>query len=141
MSIEWGVYPQESEMSMFVHDNTGTPSTVLAANLPFNVHVTWFVPKTEAAIIGGSFRIRTFAESIGPGPEKQIGGTLTVPAVPGKLQYDVHVLVGAGELLGEGEGAPPVSGMYKLASVLQHMNPNPNEVSGYCEDQIFLRTP
>jgi hypothetical protein len=128
-------------MGMLVHDNNGSASSVLVANLPFDVHVTWQVPVPEAAIIGGNFRVRVFAESIGPGPEKQIGGTLTVPAQPGKLQYEVHVQVGANELLGEGAGAPPVSGMYKLGAVLQHMNPGPNEVSGYSEGKVFLRQP
>ena len=41
----------------------------------------------------------------------------------------------------EGEGAPPISGMYKLVAVLQHMNPGPNESSGFAEGQVFLRTP
>jgi hypothetical protein len=139
--VEWGLYPGESSMGMFVHDNTATASSVLKASDDFFVHINWEVPASEAAIIGGNFRIRVFAESIGPGPEQQIGATLLVPAVPGQTSYTTHVRVPGGTLPGEGVGAPPVSGMYTLTSVLQHMNPGPNEVSGYCEDKVFLRTP
>jgi hypothetical protein len=142
MSIEWGTFPNQSAMSMFVHDNTGAPSSVLDANQPFNVHVSWQVPANIAAIIGGNFRIRVFAESIGPGQEKQVGATAVVAATPGQTSYDIHVLVNGGELQGEGAGAPAVSGMYKLVSVLQHLNPGPNTCSGHGEGpMIFLRTP
>lgn len=146
--ISWGVFAPESAMSMFVHDNDLTPpATVLDSGKAYLVHVSWEVPATQAAIIGGSFRVRAFAESIGPGQEQQIGATLTVPAVPNQVVYNVHIPVpgvGPGRLLGEGElfAGVPVSGMYKFASVLQHMNPGPNECSGYCENEvIFLRTP
>lgn len=140
-AIEWGVFPNESSMSMFVHDNTAAPSTVLDSGLPFAVHVSWVVPAPINSIIGGNFRVRVFAESMGPGPEQQIGPTRTVAAVPGQLNYNIHVDVPANELPGEGAGSPPVSGMYKLVAVLQHMNPGPNECSGFAEGQIFLRTP
>lgn len=145
--IEWGVFPNESAMNMFVHDNTTSPpTTVLKATAPFFVHVSWEVPAALAAIIGGSFRVRAYAESIGPGQEKQIGLTHIEPAVPGVTAYTIHIAVPAGpdRLLGEGEafGGVPVSGLYKMAAVLQHLNPGANECSGYAENEmIFLRTP
>ncbi len=143
MSIEWGVFPNQSAMSMFVHDSGAAPSTVLDAGLPFTVHVSWTVPAPINSIIGGNFRVRVYAESIGPGEEKEIGFKLEA-AVPNKLSYDIHIPVGAGTLKGEGElvGGVPVSGMYKFVAVLQHLNPGPNECSGYGEGpMIFLRTP
>jgi hypothetical protein len=147
MAIEWGVFPNESAMSMFVHDSGAAPSNVLDSGLPFSVHVSWVVPPPINSIIGGSFRVRVFAESIGPGQEKQIGAVVPlplVPAVPGQTTYDIHVDVAAGELQGEGElfGGVPVSGMYKLVCVLQHMNPTANECCGHGEGpMIQLRTP
>ena len=140
-AIEWGVFPNQSSMTMLVHDSGAAPSTVLDSGLPFAVHVAWVVPAPINTVIGGNFRIRVFAESMGPGPEQQIGQTLTVPAVPNQLNYNVHVNVPGNTLPGEGEGAPPISGMYKLVAVLQHMNPGPNESSGFAEGQVFLRTP
>lgn len=143
--IEWGTYPQASDMGMFAHDNTASPPTsVLAAGTQFFLHVYWEVPAAVAAVIGGAFRIRAFAESMGPGPEKQLGVTLDVPAVPNQTRYDVHVTVPAGTLPGEGElfNGVPVSGMYKFVSALQHLNPGPNRVSGYCDGPLVqLKTP
>lgn len=145
MAIEWGVFPNQSPMSMFIHDNTiSPPTTVLDAGTPFYVHVHWEVPAPLAAVIGGSFRVRSYAESMGPGQETQVGNTHTEPAVPGKTVYDIHIPVPGGFLRGEGEnfGGTPVSGMYKFVSVLQHMNPGPNECSGYADGpMVQLKTP
>ena len=145
MAIEWGIFPNQSNMNMFAHDNTATPpTTVLDAGTPIFLHVHWEVPAAIAAVIGGNFRIRTFAESVGPGQERQVGQTLTVPASPNQTSYDVHIVVPGGQLEGEGElfGGVPVSGMYKLVAVLQHMNPNPNECSGYADGPLIqLKTP
>ncbi|MCW5631700.1 MAG: hypothetical protein KIT17_00030 [Rubrivivax sp.] len=144
-AIEWGVYPQQSAMGMFAHDNTASPPTsILDASTPFFLHVYWEVPQPIASVAGGSFRIRAFAESMGPGQEKQLGATLTVPVVPNQTRYDVHITVPAGTLLGEGElfNGVPVSGIYKFVSALQHMNPGPNQVSGYCEGPLVqMKTP
>lgn len=143
--IEWGIFPNQSTMGMFAHDNTASPpTTVLDAGTPFLAHVYWEVPAAIAGVIGGNFRIRTFAESMGPGPDKQIGATLSVPAVPGQTRYDVHINVPAGTLPGEGElfNGAPVSGIYKLVAALQHMNPGANEVSGYCDGPLVqMKTP
>jgi hypothetical protein len=145
MSIEWGIFPVQSAMSMFAHDNTATPPTsILAANAPIFLHLTWEVPAAEAAIIGGNFRIRAFAESMGPGAEKQVGPTHTEPAVPNKTVYDIHIEVPANTLEGEGQlfNGVPVAGLYKLVGVLQHMNPGPNTCSGYADGPLVqLRAP
>lgn len=146
MAIEWGNYPQQSGMSMQVLDNTGSPpTTVLDTDQPFQVKVRWSVPAAEAAIIGGSFRIRVFAESMGPGQEKQVGATLVEPALPHKTDYEVTINGGMHELQGEGEltpGGERVAGLYRFTSVLQHLNPGPNKVSGYCDGPLVqFRTP
>jgi hypothetical protein len=144
MAIEWGVFPNQSSMSMFVHDNTAAPSTVLDAGEFFDVHVSWTVPPPINTIIGGNFRVRVYAESIGPGQEQQVGSTALVAAVPNQAGYDIHVRVPGGTLRGEGEvfNGQTVSGMYKLVAVLQHLNPNANECSGFGEGPLIqLRTP
>ena len=146
MGIEWAPLGFESDMSMEVRDNTLGETYVLDSNVPFNVSVRWDIPAPVVPTLGGSFRIRVYAESIGPGDEKQIGLTATVP-VTGAANYAAVIGVGAHELKGEGEssgvGTETVSGVYKLVAVLQHLNPGPNEVSGYAEATglIQMRTP
>ena len=122
-------------------DNTAAPSTVLDANEPFDVRVEWQVPAPINTLIGGSFRLRVFAESIGPGQEEQIGPTINVAAVPNQLDYLQDIAIPGDTLQGEGV-APLSSGVYKIVAVLQHLNGGENEVSGFAESPLVqLRTP
>lgn len=153
MPIEWPL-GLSSTMSMEVVDNTLAPVRVLDAAQPFTIRVTFSVPPPLDQLLGGSFQLRAFAESIGPGPEMQIGVPPPVPPNPvvllvngGLGVYTVAIPVSAGQLLGEGApfpgpGGVPVSGVYKLVVVLQHLNPAPTTVSGFAETSVrMFRTP
>lgn len=142
MSIEWGGLPFQSSMTNEVIDLGQVPHNVLDANEPFQVQVKWSVPAPLAPYLGGSFRLRAFAESIGPGPEQQIGATVVVAVVPGQVGYEATINVPGDTLPGEGAGAPAVSGVYKIVSVLQHLNGGATEGSGFAEGKrIQLRQP
>ena len=58
-------------------------------------------------------------ESIGPGPEAQVGPTVTVP-LNGGTTFSADIVVGANSL--PNNPAPPDSGVYKVATVLTHRN-------------------
>lgn len=142
MTIEWGGINLQSAMSNQVLDNTASPSTILDANVPFSVTVNWTVPAALAPFLGGSFRLRCYAESIGPGPEQQIGGTVNVPVVPGQQNYASSINVPGNTLPGEGAGVPPVSGLYKMVTVIQHINGGATEGSGFADQPVVqLRQP
>jgi hypothetical protein len=146
MGIQWSDLHLVSDMTMKVKDNDGDDSTVLEAALPFDVNLHWEIPATLAPSLGGNFRLRVYAESIGPGPETQIGPTMFPPVVGGQTSYDSVVTIPANSLPGEGatdSSGTIVSGVYKLIAVLQHLNPGPNDNSGYAESVtlIQLRTP
>lgn len=144
MAIEWPVAPNSSAMTVQVLDNTAAPANILDSGLATTVRINWTVLPPHNAILGGSFRLRAFAESIGPGQEAQIGSTLTVPVVPGQTNYTADIALAGSTLLGEGElfGGLPVSGVYKIVAVLQHLNPAATEVSGFAEATIrMFRTP
>jgi hypothetical protein len=90
--------------------------------------------------LGGSFQLRAYVESLGPGQELQLGPTVTVPVVAGQINYTATIAIPGGTLLGEGQlfGGVPVSGVYKIIAVLQHLNPGPTFVSGFAEDSIRM---
>lgn len=141
MPIEWGGINLQSSLGNTVLDNTNAPSSVLDANQPFQVTVNWTVPPVLAPFLGGSFRLRIYAESMGPGPEQQIGSKV-VAVVPGQQVYSDSITVPGNALLGEGAGAPPVSGAYKIVTVLQHVNGVATEGSGFAENPLIqLRQP
>ena len=140
MPIEWpgGV---SSAMNVTVEDNTGNPISILEADAPFTVKITWTVPPGFAGLIAGSFRLRAYAESIGPGQEVKLGPDATEPVVLGQASYDADIAVTASTLLGEGQlsGGVPVSGIYKIVAVLQHLNGGSgSDVSGFAEAPIRL---
>lgn len=146
MTIEWGGVNLQSDMTCQVLDNTSAPTTVLDANVAFDVRLDWTVPLPIKDFLGGSFRLRVYAESIGPGPEQMIG-QMNVPVVPGQATYSNKVLTVPGNTL-RGEGAPdpvsgePVSGLYRIVAVLQHVNGVATEGSGYHEGILVqLRQP
>jgi hypothetical protein len=63
-----------------------------------------------------------------------------VPVVPGQTDYTATINIPGGTLLGEGQlfGGVPVSGVYKIVTVLQHMNPGPTWISGFAEESIRM---
>ena len=144
MPIEWPTGPTESNIAVDVPDNWPTPPagppTILVASAPCNVNIAWTVPLPHNTTLGGSFQLRAYVESLGPGQEMQIGPTLTVPVVPGQTAYNAAIGIPGGTLLGEGElfGGVPVSGVYSIVAVLQHLNPGPTLVSGFAEINIRM---
>jgi hypothetical protein len=144
MAIEWGTTPYQSNITHFIHDNTGkAPTDVMQAGAPFAIHVTWDVPAELVPFIGTSdvFRLRAYSESIGPGPEIQVGPTVLAPGVVGQTRYDQHINVAAGTLPGEGQafGGDIVSGCYKIVVVMQHLNGGvPTTTSGCSDDQPLV---
>lgn len=142
MAIEWGGIGLTSNMTNQLLDNNGLVTNILDADQPFTVRIAWNVPPPLAPFLGGQFRLRVYVESIGPGPEQQIGQQV-VSVVGGQVNYGpVSIVVPGNALPGEGQGTPPVSGVYKLVSVLQHLNPGETEGSGFAEGPVAqLRKP
>ena len=102
-----------------VLDNNGAPATVLEADQQFTIRVDWTLSALAAALLGGQMLLATYVESIGAGPEQQVGPTVTVP-LDGSTAYTADVVVPATTL--PNNPAPPASGVYKIATVLTHQN-------------------
>lgn len=149
-AIEWPDGPETSVITVEIPDNWPTapagPPDILVASIASTIHIEWNVPAPYSTTLGGSFQLRAFVESIGPGPEMQLGADVIVPVVGGTTDYAADIPVPAGTLLGEGELYPPppavdrvpVSGVYRIIAVLQHMNPGPTWVSGFAEATLKM---
>lgn len=147
MAIEWPSAPNTTSMSISLTDNWPAPPqgppNILVASLPCVVKVSFDVA-SHGMTLGGRFQVRAYAESIGPGVEKLLGETV-VNVNPGQVTpYAADIHVPGGTLLGEGQPDPvtgtPVSGVYKIVVVMQHLNPGPTYVSGFEEEtfRMFL---
>jgi hypothetical protein len=102
-----------------VLDNNGAPATVLEAGQQIRVQAEWTISPLAALLLGGDWQLAAYVESIGGGPEQQIGPTVNVP-LDGGTNYSAEVLVPAGTL--PNNPAPPNSGVYKTVTVLTHRN-------------------
>jgi hypothetical protein len=144
MAIEFPTGPTSATMTVKIPDNwpapPAGPQDILVATIPFDVKVAWQVPSPHNLALGGSFQLRAFVESLGPGQEMQLGATQIAPVVPGQVNYNYSFTIPGGTLLGEGQlyNGVPVSGVYKIVCVLQHLNPGPTWISGYAEENLRM---
>jgi hypothetical protein len=115
-------------------DNNGAPSSVLDASSPFKIDCSWSISPLAALLLGGQWELTAYVESIGPGPEKEIGAMVTVP-LTGVTNYSATINVPAGTL--PVNPAPPVSGTYKVVMLLTHRNfTHVTDVAGVVEGPI-----
>jgi hypothetical protein len=91
-----------------VLDNNGAPATVLEAGDPFTIHADWQISPLAALLLGGDWQLAAYVESIGAGPEQQVGPTVTVP-LSGATNYSADISVPANTL--PNNPAPPASGV------------------------------
>ena len=144
MGVEFPSAPTSGDMTLEIPDNWPAPPegppNILVASVPCNVNIGWEVPSPHNMALGGSFQLKAYVESIGPGQEMQLGATMTVPVVPFQIAYTATLGIPGGTLLGEGQlfGGVPVSGVYKIIAVLQHMNPGPTWISGFAETSVKM---
>jgi len=118
-----------------VLDNNGAPSAVLEAGNQFTISTNWTISALAALLLGGEWQVAAYVESIGPGPEQQIGPTVTVP-LSGATNYNADIVIPPNTL--PDDPAPPISGTYKLVTLLTHRNfGSVTDVSGVVEGPIL----
>lgn len=105
----------------------GLPNHVINPERAFTVRVNWEVtgvlaPLWLAALEDSDWRVSCFAESMGPGPEIELG-TVNVDADSGQLAYEADIVVNPPSGLTE---HLPDSGVYKL-TVTVFLNSNLGE--------------
>src|SRR6266702_4321060 len=89
-----------------VIDNNGAPSSVLEANQPFTIQCSWNISALAALLLGGQWQLAAYVESIGAGPEQEVGAAVTV-ALNGGTSYNATIVVPANTL--PDDPAPPLS--------------------------------
>jgi hypothetical protein len=100
-----------------VLDNNGDPRNVLDAGQDFTIRVRTDLSANAAAFLGGTFEYAAYVESIGPGPEQQVGNTET-RANNGTNPILVDIVVPANTLP---DNVPPgQSGAYLPVVLLTH---------------------
>jgi hypothetical protein len=118
-----------------VIDNNGAPSAVLEAAAPFTIQCSWTISALAALLLGGEWQLAAYVESMGPGPEQQVGATVDV-ALTGATSYSANITVPANTL--PDDVGPGQSGTYKLVTLLTHRNfGNVTDVAAVVEGPIL----
>lgn len=107
------------EFTATVQDNNGAPATVLEAGQIINISVSWTISPLAALLLGGQWEVSAYVESMGPGPEQQVGPTRILP-LNGNTAFADTITVPANTL--PNNPVPPNSGIYKVVTVLLHRN-------------------
>jgi hypothetical protein len=129
----------------------GVGNLVIDPTQPLTIDVEWetfgffgiFLPKASAALSGGLWNVKVFAESIGPGDDSELG-QISVP-VSGEIACSVHSaepvcglwkarIVVPAPLPLEENNPPADSGVYKLVATVFL-----NDASGSRADLIGFR--
>jgi hypothetical protein len=106
-----------------VNDNAGLPTNVIEASEKFTVDCDWDIDAITASLLGGTWHVDLYAESIGGGFEGRLAGN-AVAVVPGQKVYKSTITVPGGTLPND----PPVhplnndSSVFKMVVVLRHHN-------------------
>jgi len=112
--------------SIATHDLDGNPNRVLSPTLPFLVTVSWTNTGAIVPFMGGEYTVRVYAESMGPGPEMEIGHATVGVNVTGNYAVTINVpantLAAAEPDLPNITGALEPSGVYKLVAVVSYSN-------------------
>lgn len=121
------------------HDLDGNPNRVLSPALPFLVTVSWNNTGALVPFMGGEYTVRVYAESMGPGPEAEIGHTTVGVNASGNYSVTLNVpantLAAAEPDLPHNTGAFEPSGVYKLVAVVSYANFGVNlPIAGFREE-------
>jgi|SRR3954451_10036005 hypothetical protein len=111
------------EFTATVNDNAGLPTNVIEASLAFTVDCRWTIDPITASLLGGTWHVDLYAESIGGGFEGRLGGN-AVAVSPGQTTYTSTITVPANTLPNDVPVHPvdDISSVYKMAVVLRHHN-------------------
>lgn len=124
------------EASVVVKDPQGIepPATIIQTDDEWTIEVHWSLDGPAAPFLCGQWQVAAFVESIGPGEEKQVGETQTVPMdaappLPTPRTYTTTIVVPAGEL---------AVGAYKLVTLINaNQNGVPLEMAAFIEGPIL----
>lgn len=120
-----------------VTDPTGQlPSTIISLQDPWKLEVSWQLHGMLVGNMGGTWHVRAYVESIGPGPEILIAkwdGPIT-----GQNQYNIPFIIQPAAL----QPPPPdriEEGAYKLVVVVTSTNlqGGPSPFAGYEEGPVI----
>lgn len=124
------------EVDAFVVVDPGfNPSTIIRRNQSCRIRTNWHIRGLLALGLGGSWTVRAFLESMGPGAEVQAGtqvvqlssGTV-VP--PDRKNYESEIVVPANTV---------AAGVYKLVVAITYTEPGgtPGPMAAYQEGPIL----
>jgi len=108
------------------------PTTIIRTTDTWHVSISWVIAGIVADALAGTWQVRAFLESMGPGFEGQVGATLNI-----NLAVDPSTPRNYTALITVPPGTP--AGPYKLVTTVTYLTPanQPGFMAGYEEGPIL----
>ena len=105
------------------------PSTIIRIDQPWFIHLRWRLTGSLLRMIDGTWKIQTFLESVGPGPEFELNEPGMTLELDGSTDYEFKFHVKAGVV--------PV-GSYKMVTTIKYLAPDnlPGPMMGFYEEPV-----
>lgn len=115
-----------------IHEVTSPtmPTNIIRTDQDWFVHLQWRLTGSLVPLIGGTWLIQTYLESIGPGPEFEVNAPgMSLAVNPNSPNYDVKFHVQA--------GAVP-EGSYQMVTTIKFRDQTgrPGPLTGFYEEPI-----
>jgi hypothetical protein len=115
---DWMAGDAVTRFAIEVHAAGDDATQLLNGMKPVQCRLCWHIAPAQAGALDGVFRLRVFAEAIGASFSCAVGEAHAA-AEPGRLDYQLGILMPAGTLPGGGHH-PDHPGLYRLTCVLQY---------------------
>ena len=121
----------------------GAPVEIIEVGVPFHVNVSWEIHGAAVPLMAGTFTVKVFFESIGPGPERTYVHAPDINVLSGTLSFPLGVprrdYVGLADVAIPGVGPNSLpEGAYNMIALLTYKTPanTPGPIAGYSDEKI-----
>lgn len=134
----------DATITSFQHEIGGAaPSTIIRTDQTWHIHVSWQTTGLVTGMIGGSWHIHAYLESVGPGNDVSVVDPAdhVIPLTPGVSPVNYNVVL---DIPANVVGLPPGTGMndtglYKLVVALSYidLSNDPGPMAAFEEGPIL----
>jgi hypothetical protein len=117
----------DATITSFQHELGGVaPNTIIRTDQAWHIHLSWQTTGIATSMIGGSWHVHAYLESVGPGNDVNLvdPGDHVIPLTPGVSPVNYNIVLDVGPNV---VGLPPGTGMndtglYKLVVALTYID-------------------
>ena len=124
-SVSPGLF--DASITSFQHEIAGAPpSTIIRTDQTWHIHVSWQTTGLATGMIGGTWHVHAYLESVGPGPDISVVDPADhfIPLTPGVSPVNYNIVLDVPpNVIGLAPGNNMnTTGLYKLVVALTYVD-------------------